>query len=106
MSLYATHFESNQELAKKCHQLSKELSSLKKVEQVSFCKSEIDDASSFSEMAGKDIIVNNLYSAKSALELAVQALAYSTVEECTQATSIDKAKNELQKIHDELFMGK
>lgn len=102
MTLHAAPLTDNHELAKQCHQLSKELNSLKKLETVSFCKDKISSTSNFSEMAGEDLIVDRVYSAKSSLELAIQSLAYSTVEDCIQTTNISNAKAELQKIHDAL----
>lgn len=102
IGLNAASLADNQALARKCYQLSKELDSLMLVESVPFCEEKISSASTFSEMAGKHLIGNSVSSAKVALDLAIRDLAYSTMEDCVQETNIDKAKNELQKIHDAL----
>lgn len=102
IGLNAASLADNKELARKCHQLSKELHSLMLVESVPFCKEKIRTASNFSEMAGQDLIGNSVSSAKITLQLAIRDLAYSAMEECIQETNIDNKKNELQKIHDAL----
>lgn len=102
IGLNAASLADNKALAKKCHQLSKELHSLEMVESVPFCKEKISTASSFSEMAGQDLIGNAVFSAKITLQLAIRDLAYSAMEDCIQEKNIDNAKTELQKIHDAL----
>lgn len=102
ISIYAAQVESNQTLAKRCHQLSKELSSLSTIETVPFCVDKITDGSIYTEMAGEDLIINEVNMAKLNLSLAIQALAYSSVEDCAQAININITKNELQTIKDSL----
>lgn len=103
LPLHSNSLTDNFELAKKCHQLSKELHSLEKIETFEFCKDQIHSASVYSEMAGKDLIRKETYTAKIEIKLAISALDYSTLEDCVQATNIRVAKNELQKIQDALF---
>jgi hypothetical protein len=103
VTLYAAPQTENHELAKKCHQLSKELDLLKKLESIGFCKEKIQSASTYAEMAGEELIMDGIHTAKMEIKLAITALAYSAVEECDQATNIGVAKNELQQIHDALL---
>lgn len=89
-------------LAKKSHRLAIKINELSISEKVEFCKNKLNDASMYTEMAAKEFMSDSTYSAKVALKLAIRDLAYTAVEDCTQANNILVVKNEVTQIYDSI----
>ncbi|KTC89123.1 hypothetical protein [Legionella drozanskii] len=85
-------------LAKRCHQLSIKLVETKELESNVFCAEKLYDASISAEMAGEAFTEDDNFTAKLDLQLAIKALNYSTVENCSEVAKIVNYKNELQDI--------
>ena len=86
------------DLSKKSHQLSIRLEKLSIIEQVKFCKKKILNAAQAMELAAQYLINEDIFFSKYDLKEARGSLAYSVVEQCTEANSIASAKNEIDQI--------
>ncbi len=95
VSAFATN---NIELAKRAHQLSVNLTKTIDLEQNSFCQYELDEASEVADASGKYYMNNDIDMAKQMMKHASATLAYTSVETCSQATSIATYKKEADSI--------
>jgi archaellin len=100
MLVNASSIFGNIDLAKKAHQLAIQISSLSKAEDVDLCKDKTHWAASNTEWSAEYFMTENYFSAKYFLKNAINALAYTVIEDCTQASNILIAKNELTKLYD------
>lgn len=89
----------NLALSKKCHQLAISIKELSTTEGVQFCKNKISIAADLTELAAEDFIADDMYAARFKLNIAIEELTYTTVENCEQANNILLARNEVEKIY-------
>lgn len=88
----------NIELAKQAHQLAVKLERSYNEENNAFCQDSLLGVFPLVEEAGKSYFSNNNDQAKEYMIIASQSLAYTTVEDCSQAASIAIYKQEADDI--------
>lgn len=99
LTINATNLFEHIEQAKKCHQLAVDMENLAKIQNISFCKEKILDASLYTEYAGQSFMMDEISLAKDMLKFGISSLSYTAVENCNGAGQIQATKNSLEEVY-------